>query len=483
MRYSKEFLVNVPAQVELAKRSMEYFTDYMMKSYDWNWHHRYICHKLDNFLHGKIQKLMIFVPPQHGKSELTSRLFPAYAFGKNPDLKLAVVSYNHPFSAKFNRSVQRYIDSTSYHDVFPDVQLNAKNVRNFSRQNYLRNSDEFEIVGYSGGLRSVGIGGGITGNAYDIVIIDDPVKDYVEASSIAFQTRNWEWYNSSLLTRLDNNAKVLIIQTRWHVHDLSGMILKKEKEIGEHEFEVVNIPAIKENDEMTCEGWDKRKKGEALWERKHSKAKILKVKKQNKKTYLALFQGNPEDPEEIKIIQSISEMGVIPELELPTLFALDFGFSKSQCAACQIWIDVINNLIYARQIVYATGQTNQVTAKHLKEYGIMNQVLVCDSAEPKSIAELEAEGLNAVGIVKPSKEALILFLKNFRFIFEGDDFEFERDNWKHNTDAFAFPLGGEVDKYNHLMKALAYGVYYYFNQEKATKTEGANIKRKKKTRV
>ena len=114
--YTKQQLRDIAraARMELARRSLINFTKYTNPLYVENWHHKTYARKLDEFAAGKIKKLMIFMPPQHGKSELCSRRLPAKMLGDNPDLRIGLVSYNHDFASKFNRDGQRIIDTREY---------------------------------------------------------------------------------------------------------------------------------------------------------------------------------------------------------------------------------------------------------------------------------------------------------------------------------------------------------------------------------
>lgn len=272
-------------QTEKARRNLLNFTTFTMPSYSVNWHHRYIANKLTQFSRGEIKKLAISIPPQHGKSELASRRFPAYVLGINPDLRIAGCSYSSSFAAKFNRQVQRIIDSEKYREIFPDVTLNGKRTVSDAKSNYLRNTSEFEIIGHDGSYLSVGVGAGITGNPVDILIIDDPVKGREEANSSRYRNKLWDWYTDEASTRLHNQSQQLVIMTRWHHDDLLGRILEKEGD----EWEVINLEAIKE----TEKDYDEREFGEVLWEEKHSKERLLKIKKNNPRTFSSLYQGNP----------------------------------------------------------------------------------------------------------------------------------------------------------------------------------------------
>ncbi|MBR1694479.1 MAG: terminase family protein, partial [Selenomonas sp.] len=189
-------------QKEQARRSMARFALYTDPRYKMNWHHRLICDRLDQWIRHKIKRLMIFMPPRHGKSELVSRKLPAYIFGINPDASIIGTSYSADLATAMNRDVQRIIDSEIYNSLFPETTLNGSNIRTVSGS-ALRNSDKFEIVGHRGMYRSAGVDGGITGMGGDYIIIDDPIKNRQDANSQTMRQHVWDWYTSTLYTRLE----------------------------------------------------------------------------------------------------------------------------------------------------------------------------------------------------------------------------------------------------------------------------------------
>ena len=262
---------------------------------DQPFHHR-IAKELQDFAEHKTRRLILSVPPQHGKSELVSRRLPAYLLGVDPDLKIVLASYAASLSRKFNRSVQRTIDSHAYNEIFPNTTLNRSNVKTSAQGSWLRNSDEFEVVDHRGGMFAVGVGGALTGNPADVAIIDDPVKGMKEAVSPVTRSTIWEWYDSVLATRLHNDSRVLICMTRWHEDDLVGRIMEKVKadsgldEEEKENWKVVNIPAIKEDDK---DPEDPRKIGQALWPAKHSLKKLREAERRSKRTFVSLYQGKP----------------------------------------------------------------------------------------------------------------------------------------------------------------------------------------------
>nr|CAI9750726.1 terminase large subunit [Caudoviricetes sp.] len=267
--------------------SFSHFLGYSNPKYELEWFHRVIAEHCQMLLDGKIKNLMVFVPPQHGKSEIISRNFPAWALGRDPDLKIASCSYAADLSEQFSRSVQRIIESPEYQEIFPDTYLSTSQQAKNDPRTYIKNVDFFETVGHRGFYKAVGVGGPLTGTPVDIAIIDDPVKDAAEAYSLTYRQKVWEWYNTVLTTRLHNHSRQLFIMTRWHEDDLAGRILKAEAD----EWKVLAIPAIceKENDG----GLSNRKVGEALWASHHSVQKLAKQKSRSPREFSALYQQHP----------------------------------------------------------------------------------------------------------------------------------------------------------------------------------------------
>ena len=226
-RIKKAIEIEKEIKILKARSIFQKFVTFTKADYVMNWHHTVLCSYLQKFINGDIKKLMVFMPPQHGKSELTSRRLPAYLLGINPKFKIIGCSYSADLSKAFNRDVQRIIDSDEYKLVFQDTRLNSSNVKASSKGSYLRNADLFEIVKHRGFYKSVGVGGSLTGTPADIGIIDDPIKDKAEAESPTFRRRVWDWYTNVFLTRMHNDSQQLITLTRWHKDDLAGRILAR----------------------------------------------------------------------------------------------------------------------------------------------------------------------------------------------------------------------------------------------------------------
>lgn len=241
----------------LAKRNLIDFTTTTKPNFVTGWFNRVIAKELQQFyfdvVAGRQPRLMIFAPPRSGKSELFSRRFPAWALGRNPSLQIIASSYSADLASRMNRDVQRIIEEPIYSGIFPKTLLPIKG----DNSGKLRNADMFEIVGADGAYRSAGVGGGITGMGADIAIIDDPIKNAEEANSHTIRENVWDWYTSTLYTRLSPKSGVLLGMTRWHEDDLAGRLLKAMKQNGD-QWRIICFPAIAEQDE------EYRKAGEPL---------------------------------------------------------------------------------------------------------------------------------------------------------------------------------------------------------------------------
>lgn len=285
---------------EKARRKLVDFTTYTKPDYYVNWHHEALCNILDAFLEDPdFIRLMIFMPPRHGKSEIVSRRLPAYALGKNPDLSIMGCSYAADLTQRMNRDVQRIIDNKKYSKLFPNTGLSSKNIKTTSQGSYLRNSDAFEIVDYNGSYRGAGVGGAITGMGFNIGIIDDPVKNWKEANSPTFREAVWEWYGSTFYTRAERNAKILITLTRWHEDDLAGRLIRQMEDNPEAEqWHILNFPAIFEGQGKYTSSHDHRADGEALWPWKYNEKKLEKIKTTiGSYLFSALYQQSPSPSE------------------------------------------------------------------------------------------------------------------------------------------------------------------------------------------
>lgn len=278
------------AKQELARRELarEHLLPFIMRfneKYEPGWVHKDICDKLEWFSAAvaarQSPRLMIFMPPRHGKSEIGSRSFPAWHLGRYPDHEFIACSYGSDLANGFSRKVRDVIEEPAYRAIFPDTQV-SKDSR--SVENWLTTK--------AGGYAAAGVGGAITGRGSHVLVIDDPVKNRTEAESATSREAVWDWYTSTAYTRLAPGGGVLVILTRWHDDDLAGRLLRKQAEGEGDEWVVVEYPAQAVCDELF------RKAGDPLHAERYDNDALERIKRAvGPRDWQALYQQNPT-PEE-----------------------------------------------------------------------------------------------------------------------------------------------------------------------------------------
>lgn len=250
--------------------------------YDPQYFHQALAAALEEVEKGEIRKLIITFPPRHGKSELTSRRFPAWLVGRDPYRHVMLGTYNQPFAEDFGKDVRKIMRHPAYAQVFPHVQL----AQGEAASDRLRTEQ-------GGMLVFVGRGGSSTGRGADFLILDDPLKDRAEASSAATREELWKWFTDTMSTRLmSDTGAIVLIQTRWHEDDLIGRLTDKNNPSyvdGEAEqWKIINIPAIAEEDDVLG-----RKPGEALWPSRFGIDYLRQQERLLREGFSALYQQRP----------------------------------------------------------------------------------------------------------------------------------------------------------------------------------------------
>lgn len=240
--------------------------------YSWDWPYlTYIREHLQRVTAGSSKRLMLFLPPRHGKSEMTTIRYPVWRLEREPGFRVCVGCYNQSFAERFGRKARKVARTR-----FPlsDERSAAK---------------EWE-TGSGGVFRACGVGNPPTGEGFDLVVIDDPIKSREEADSDAYRERVWEWYSTDLRTRLEPGAAMILIQTRWHEDDLAGRILQND---ARGQWEVVSLPALAEADDPLG-----REIGEALCPERYDETALADLKTDlGSYSFAALFQQRPSPPE------------------------------------------------------------------------------------------------------------------------------------------------------------------------------------------
>lgn len=447
-----------------AKKSLEGFIQLTMPDYQFNWHHLYMIDKLERFAAGEIKRLMVFMPPRHGKSQLVSRHLPAYIFSRNPNARVIACSYSADLASAMNRDVQRLMDSEAYRETFPESQLNSKNV--VTTQSWLRNNTVFEIVNSKGFYICAGVGGPITGKGGDFAIIDDPVKNAEEAASPTIRNKHWEWFTSTFYTRLEKDGAILLTMTRWNEDDLAGRLLRLAQDSEEADkWEIINFPAICENDENPE---DPRQPGEALWRDKYDEAKLATIKSSvGSRVWASLYQQRPA-PAEGGLIKK-DWFSTYQENELTgkeiVNFYLDTAYTEKQendPTAILAYIQK-GNKIYIKRSATARKSFPDLIAwirsfAHENGYTSRSRIVIEPKASGLSVVQqLKREsGLNVIAD-KPPKDSKVTRVNSVSAIIEaGRVLIPERANW---TDQFlhecaVFPNGSHDDQVDCLVGAI-----------------------------
>lgn len=248
------------------------------------WHLEAICFALENVARGSTRRLLITVPPRHGKSICTAVAFVAWVLGRDPSLKIMVASYGSELATKHARDFRTLVRSRFYGHLFPSMRLEAGGDR----------LDE-QITTANGGRKAISLGGAMTGFGADIIIVDDLMKA-ADAASATERQRVKDFYEGTLLSRLNDKTegRIIAIQQRLHEDDLPGYLM----ETGQ--FEHVNLPAIAVDDAHVPVGFGKaklRRKGEALWPEREPLPTLEKLRiEMGPFAFSAQYQQDPTPP-------------------------------------------------------------------------------------------------------------------------------------------------------------------------------------------
>lgn len=235
----------------------------------WHWRWRHLVHVrkyLAEVTAGRLKRLMVFMPPRHGKSEMVTVRYPVYRLQHDPTMRVIVGAYNQEFANKYSRKARKI----------------ARGRLELSQERTA--VSDWETT-RGGGYRAIGVGSGITGHGGDLILIDDPVKSREEAESRTYRDRVWDWYTDDLYTRAEPGAAIVLQMTRWHDDDLAGRILASDDAPN---WTVVSLPAEAEAGDPLG-----RAVGEALCPERYDEEALARIKVVLGRSYYALFQQAP----------------------------------------------------------------------------------------------------------------------------------------------------------------------------------------------
>jgi phage terminase large subunit-like protein len=383
--------VSSPAQVkqELARRVMmrRHLMDYVKHyrpNYKAGWVHELICRRLERFSEDVFKelspRLMLLVPPRHGKSTLVSEEFPGWHLGRYPMHEFISASYNISLPVGFSRKIRARLRDATYRALFPDAQLDPDS-----------QSVEQWLLTAGGGYLAAGVGGGITGKGAHVLSIDDPVKNAEEADSVTVLDAIWDWFGSTAYTRLAPGGGVLITQTWWSEGDLAGRVQESMREDPEFDrYEIIKFPAIAEEDEYLTHGdtiWREsdgtdrpddaqllRQAGEPLHPARYSLKQLLQIKKTlMPRHWSALYQQNPQ-PDEGPYFAKSMFMPLNNPLpgERHVYQAWDFAITEKQSADWTVGttgaLDYDDNLEAVDLVRFRSGDAMKIVDTMLDQY-------------------------------------------------------------------------------------------------------------------
>ena len=206
-------------------------------------HHRHIAKKFNDLANKKINRLIVNMPPRHTKSEFASYLLPSWMVGRNPKLKIIQVTHTGELAIRFGRKAKHLIDSEEYGKIF-QTRL----------QEDSQAAGRWETA-QGGEYFAAGVGGAITGRGADLLIIDDPHSEQDAMSANAFENC-YEWYTSGPRQRLQPGGQIVLVMTRWSKKDLTGILMKNQKEVKGDQWEVVEFPALMDHGPVWPEYWN-----------------------------------------------------------------------------------------------------------------------------------------------------------------------------------------------------------------------------------
>ena len=256
-----------------ARASLTEFTEYTYERYRTAQHHRIIAEQLERIERREIDRLMLLLPPRHGKTELASRRYPAWCLGRNPHRQIIAASASESFANDVGREVRNIIRSEEYSRIFPAVTL----------------AEDSQAAGrwhtkHGGIFYSVGVGSSILGRGADEFIIDDPFGSMADAQSELERKAVKEWYQGSVYNRLQPGGAIVLINHRMHEDDLSGYLLEQQQAGGD-KWEVVCLPAISDT-------------GAALWPDAYPLEALERIRANSlPRFWSSLFQQDPQPDE------------------------------------------------------------------------------------------------------------------------------------------------------------------------------------------
>ncbi len=354
--------------------------------------HELIATALEAVEAGKIRRLLINCPPQHGKTLLASEFFPAWVLGRNPDWKVIAATYNQTRANEVGNVVRNNLTSDTHRAIFPDCEIaDTKSVQHVATTQ-------------RGHYYSTGVGGASTGRGANLFLLDDPLKGREEAESKLIREKIKEWYRAVAYTRLRPDNRIVIILTRWHLDDLAGFVLREHA----HEnWKVIELKAIAEGNDILG-----RSPGEALCPNMYNKKHLENVKIiEGTYNWESLYQQRPVSKEGGMVkYEWLKHYTELPEEENveKTVISWDTAYKEEQLndpSAATVWqitkngyylIDVVNKRMEFPKLIRKVKELHEIhhASAHLIEGRASGQSLIQELKRNTTIPVVEISTKN-----------------------------------------------------------------------------------------
>lgn len=430
---------------ELARRDLAAYGAAMWPPLELAPHIKAVIDELERVESGLHDRVMLFLPPRHGKSLITSQIFPAWYLGRHPDRSIIASSYGQELASDFGRRVRGFVTDQLHTTIFPEclVADDSNAVHRFG-------------LTAGGAYFAVGAGGPITGRGADLLLIDDAVKSREQAYSAAERKSLQQWYEHVAYTRLQPGGAIIIIVTRWHEDDLPGWLLREH---AREAWKTISLPAIAEPADLLG-----RKEGEPLWIERFGLETLDRIREAvGTAAWLSLYQQRPVREHGGTFHRDwFRSYGASPEFQR-VIFSVDSAYKINQSAdysVIQVWGETASGycLLHCwRQRAEFPELTRQATA--LAELWRPNAVLIEDAASGQSLIQaLKAETRLPVLPVKPLGDKVARASAVSPLVEAGKVYLPESAPWLTDfmEEASTFPAAPHDDQVDAMSQALNY---------------------------
>ena len=433
-----------------ARRNLIPFAKYTFPEYQDADHIVALAEMLEAVERGELKRLIVLMPPRHGKSELVSLRFPCWYLVRHPEDYIVQAGYAESIALTHSRQARDIFISMGMTRLFPNIHHRPETPGQEMVRPERQAAHEWGTK-QGGSYYAVGIGGGLTGRGFDVGIIDDPVKDEEEAASQTIRDKVWDWYQKVFRTRAEPNAAIIIVMTRWSPDDLVGRLLKQMKDDSKaDQWEILHFPAIKDN--------------QALWPERYPIEVLEKIRSSiGGRAFESLYQGNPTVAEGQIIKREWWKYFSTPPQFIRKIHSWDTAFkdkTQNDYSVCTTWGESQNGyylLNVWRDKVEFPELKRVATA--LYERDIPDVVIVEDKASGQSlIQELQRNTRIPVLPVKVDVNKVARANSATPLVEAGRVFLPENAPWLFDyiEELSAFPNAEHDDQVDSTTQALAY---------------------------